>query len=147
MTTLWQSESTIVDRVRITSRLNDPQAAQLRIANLLEAADLRPSRFPRSAILCVRKLLDPAPGAKWLDSRNVHLPAEWEESATRELDRLAAQAVRPALIAVPPLAQAVLFLDRAELLSCLALDWMHGALRANWWWCSLLRHGDANAAL
>lgn len=141
MLSSWQGDNTIIDCVRIRAQLSDPGAVQQKIGHLLRNAALRPSRLPLAAILFLRKLQDPAPGTRWNYER-VHPPREWEESATRELDRLAAQAVRPALASVPPSAQAVLFLDRAELLACLAADWLQGTLRANWWWVTLLKRGD-----
>lgn len=141
MSTLWQSDNTIVDHVRIRLPAEYSPVAQQRTEHLLRNAVLRPSRLPLSAILFLRKLQDPAPHTRW-DCERVHPPREWEESATRELDRLAAQALRPALAPVPPSAEAVLFLDRSELLACLAADWLQGTLRANWWWFTLLKRGD-----
>src|SRR5262245_30232674 len=121
MSTLWESDRTIIDCVRIRTRDGDPDHARQKIARLLGNAELHPSRLPVSAIFCLRKLRDPAPDARW-DHERVHPPPAWEQAVTRELDRLTAAAVRPALGPVPPSAQAVLFLDRAELLACLTAD-------------------------
>jgi hypothetical protein len=143
--TFRNRDCTVIDRVRIRSRVTDSLAAQQRIANLLCNAVLRPARLPPWAILHVRKLYDPLPHTRWLDERRVHLPPEWEEAAAQELDCLAAQAVRPALAPVPPSAQAVLFLDRAELLMCLAADWLQGTMGANWWWITLLKRGGPDS--
>jgi hypothetical protein len=144
MSTPWESDTTTVGCVRIRTRGGDPQHARQKIGRLLGNAELRPSRLPLSSVLCLRNLQLPAPGTQWNHER-VHPPREWEESATQELDRLAAQAARPALAPVPPSAQAVLFLDRAELLACLTADWLLGTLRTNWWWFTLLKRIDADS--
>ena len=146
MGTLWESDSTIIDCVRIKSRGGDPEQARQKIGRLLANADLRPSRLPISSILCLRKLRDPAPDVRWEHER-VRPQRAWEESVTRELDRLTAAAVRPALAPVPPTAQAVLFLDRAELLACLTADWLHGTANSNWWWFTLLKSGAAEQVI
>ena len=142
MTSLWQNDRTLIGRVRIRTRLADPQAAQQKIARLLSSAVMRQSRLPPSSILCVRRLRDPLPGTRWLDGLSVHLGAEWEQAVTDELDRLAAGAAYPARAAVPLSAAAVAFLDRAEFLACLAQDWLAGTLEANWWWLALIQSGD-----
>ncbi len=142
MTTLWQDDSTVIERVRIRSRLHDSLAAQQRIGDLLRSAELRSSRLPASATLVVRHLRDPLPRTPWLTRARVRLPNEWEESVTRELDRFAAGARRPALAPVPSSAGAVVFLDRSELLACLAADWLQGTMRSKWWWSSFLRQSD-----
>jgi len=94
----------------------------------------------------LRKLRDPAPEVRWEHER-VRPPLAWEQSVTKELDRLTAAAVRPALAPVPPTAQAVLFLDRAELLACLTADWLHGTAKSNWWWFTLLKSGAAEQVI
>src|SRR5262249_12996462 len=43
---------------------------------------------------------------------------------------------------VPANADAVLFADRAELLACLANDWLIGQLTLHWWWRGLLKAMD-----
>ena len=140
MTRLRQSDA-LIGRVRIRTSLADPQAAQQRVARLLNAAGIHQSRLPPSAILCVRTLRDPSRTA-WLDSTLTQLPLDWECAVTRQLDALAAGAVYPARSAAPPSANAVAFLDRAEWLACLARDWLKGTLRTNWWWFTLLQSGD-----
>lgn len=147
MTTLCQRESTIVDRVRIRSRYGDRLAAQQKIGHLLGHAELRPSALPPAAILIVRRLHGQEPRTGWLDDHRIYLPPEWQEAATRELDRFMAQAARPALTPVPSSADAVLFADHAELLACLALDWLRGTLRTNWWWSTFLKHGTPEVSL
>ena len=147
MTSLWRNDNTTIGRVTVRSRAEDPLAAQQRVDNLLRSADMRQSRLPPSSILFVRKLQDPLPDTRWLSTNHVYLPQAWEQAVTRELDRLAAVAVRPLFDAVPPSAEAVVFRDQAELLACLTEDWLRGTLRANWWWHTLLRSGDLSLLL
>lgn len=136
MTTLWKTDATVVGRVRIRRRGDMRQA----IDRLLRNADLRPSRLPHSSILCIRKMQDPCPKS-WWDHQRLYPPREWEQSATQTLDCLAARAVRPAVAPVPASAEAVLFVDGAELLACLTADWLKGKLHTNWWWFTLFKRG------
>src|SRR5439155_3672179 len=74
-------------------------------------------------------------------------PAPWLSAVRGSLDHLARQAARPALAPVPAGAEAVLFRDWAELLACLAVDWLDGEAARRWWWRNLLGAGDVRAAL
>jgi hypothetical protein len=145
MSTRWQSETAIIGRLRIRTPAGD--ATQQRIGAVLRNAELRPSRLAAPAILCLHRFRDPAPGIRWADYNDTYPPPSWQNWVTQELDRLVAQAVRPALTAVPGSAEAVLFADRAEMLACLALDWLSGIVRGNWWWATLLRRDDPQAVL
>jgi hypothetical protein len=147
MTSIRRSDGVMIRRVRITSRLADPTAAQRRIALLLGSADMRQSRLPPSAILCVRKMRDPLPQTKWLDPARSNLPREWEEAACMQLNRLAAGAALPGRGPVAPSAAAVVFLDQADLLACIARDWLEGTAHDKWWWLLLLSSVDPAAAV
>lgn len=131
-------DSTIV-RMRVKATNLDPLTAQLRLSRLLSGAQLRPSGLPRSAILFVRKLRDPLPGALQLESHDLRPPRVWEEALATQLGRMLDTAARPARGAVPSDSDAVIFLDHSELLACLARDWFESALSARWWWQSVLR--------
>jgi hypothetical protein len=143
----WQSDGTIIDVVHIRSGSVDPLKDQRRIGALLRRAELRPSRLLPTSVLCVRKMLDPLPGMNWLEDEHVGVPMEWEQAATRQLDSMVAGAARPAFGAVARTSEAVLFMDRAELLACLAHDWVQGTVHRNWWWAGLLRHGHSDVVL
>jgi len=84
-----------------------------------------------SAVLCVREL-----------SVHVRSRARYMQSGSSvmdaEMERLARNAARPALGPVPANAEAVVFADKAELLSCLARDYVHHLLLQGWWWRVLL---------
>ena len=84
-----------------------------------------------TAVLCVREM-----------SVHVQSRARYVKSGSSilgaEMERIARQAVRPAHGPVPPNAEAVVFADRAELLSCLARDYVRHLLLQGWWWRVLL---------
>jgi len=69
-------------------------------------------------------------------------PGDWERAVANSLTRLARNAARPALEAVPANAEAVLFADRAEVLACLASDWCEGSAHTRWWWQGLFKEMD-----
>jgi hypothetical protein len=137
----------MVDRVRIRSRCGDQLAEQQKIGSLLRNSELHSSSLPPAAILIVRRLRGQEPATGWLNYKSIYLPTDWQESVTRDLDKLTARAARPALAFVPASAQAVLFADHAELLACLARDWLRGNLRTNWWWSTFLKHSTPEASV
>jgi len=131
---------TTITRLRVKSARLDPLTTQLRAARLVQVCDLQPHALPPAAILCIRTLRDPLPGKLALHhSLSVRPAPEWQRALTESLDALARNAARPFLGSVPTTAQAVVFMDRAELLACMARDWLNGDLIHHWWWKSLLR--------
>ena len=128
-----------VEHVRLRGAQMDAPAARQRLSYLLSSVTLRPSRMSPSAVLVVRSMSDPLPGAitKQFASAASPSPA-WEGAAQARLSALCAEAARPARSAVRPSAEAVLFADHSELLACLALDLGTGTELA-WWWKSILR--------
>ena len=127
-----KSERTVVRRLRVRGGAGVRDAGS-RIAQALAASTLRPATFPPSAILCVRRLVDPAPG-HLVRHLAVRPSPEWELAVRDRLTQLWRDAARPALGPVPSNAEAVWFADSAELLACLAADWRDGRLRTHWWW-------------
>jgi hypothetical protein len=140
MSFLEFADKTMINRVLIQSRLSDPPSAQRRVAGLLATARWD-THLPPSAVLRIRRLYDPLPGADWLDRNRVVPSQQWEQALGRNLDHLASEAARPVSNPVPPSAEAVLFLDKAEMFTCLARDWLGGTLRTNWRW-SIFRLQD-----
>jgi hypothetical protein len=132
-------DRTYIRKVRAASAGGDASALQLRLASSLSGLDLRPGCLPRSAIACVRRLPDPMPGVLRRTRTGEPPPRAWESAARDALDRLVSAAAHPARGEVRPDAQAVVFADEAELLACLAQDWLAGAVSARWWWRSLFR--------
>ena len=133
------SETTIIRHLRVQAARLDPQTARLRAEFALSAADLRPPGLSPAAVLCVRRLRDPRPGGLDLRRPGQTAPRAWQAAVQDALANLARGAARPANEAVPAGAEAVLFADQAELIACLARDWLEGHIFERWWWHSLLR--------
>ncbi len=128
----WPGGATRVGRLRVRGGA-DPQGVRA----LLGAADLHAPGLAPTAILCVRRLSARPPRAPVGPA-----PPEWERAVRACLEQWARRAARPALGAVPANAEAVLFADRAELLACLARDWLAGDVAGPWWWRSLFATTD-----
>jgi hypothetical protein len=128
------ADRTQVRLLRLRGAVAGDTTASQRAARLLAAASARPATLTRSAVLCVRCLADPRPGALRLDSGAIRPPPDWEAAVGEALEHELRAAARPAHGAVPAGANAVLFADRAELLACLAADWVRGELASRWWW-------------
>ena len=153
------SEAVVIGRVRVRTQdlsglvkpdrslaARDPLLLRLRAAHLLETADLIPPNLPPGAILTIRRLVDPLPGRLSLDQAQLTPDQTWQAALTGQLAGLAAHAEQPMRQAVSAGAAAVLFADQAELLACLATDWLAGQLLNRWWWRETLRNrppGDA----
>jgi hypothetical protein len=138
--------STAIHKLRIHTAERDAHAVEQRVAALLNAADLRPRALPPSSILVVRRIGPGLPPLR-VDGHSVRPPADWQEAVLDALDRLARLAQRPAGAPVAERAESVLFLDRAELLACLAADWVAGTLASRWWWPDLFPRADLEAAV
>ena len=136
-----------IRRVRLKARGQDPLTLNFRISRVLATVEFRPSGLPSSAVLCVRSFKDPLPGTLRLAGGPESVSTEWRNAAAASMDRLFRAAARPA--AAPPStgAEAVLFLDRAELLACLARDWCDADGTPRWWWESLFPGLDLARAL
>src|SRR6185369_88620 len=141
-----RSNDTTIARIRLMSSSADPAAVQLRLASLLSGAQFRPVLPGPAAIVYIRKLRDPLPGRLKLNS-GCALSAAWERAVSESISQLAGNAARPALGQVPADAESVLFLDRSEMLACLASDWIEGRAILHWWWRSLFRASDVTSAV
>lgn len=127
-------QQTRVGLLRIRAAATDPLAVQMRGHAALRPLDLRPPAMPPHAILCVRRMSDPLPGAIDLRTSYASRATEWERAARTVIARAFSSAVRPLREpAVATDAEAVLFEDRAELLACAARDVARGA-RPAWYW-------------
>jgi hypothetical protein len=131
------AERITVGRLRVRTLPLHSAAAPARVASLLAGAELRPRQLAPGALLCVRRLADPAPGTLRLDGASVRPPDRWREQVVDSLDEALGRAARPAREAVPAGAESVLFADRAELLAALASVWCDGTAVTHWWWRSV----------
>ncbi|HEX4525402.1 MAG TPA: hypothetical protein VH108_01515, partial [Gaiellaceae bacterium] len=132
--------ATRIERVHVHEDALDAGRARLRLGSLLERAELRPPGLPPAAVLCVRHVRDPLPGALRLETADARPPPDWARAFVESLERKLRSAARPAHEAVPAAAEAVLFADRAELLACLARDARDGTAWLHWWWRDM--HGS-----
>lgn len=92
------------------------------------------SSIPPAAVLIVRRLDDPHPGALSRERVHMRVPAQWEQSLRASIADLYAGAARPARGPVDPDAAAVVFADEAEMLACLIRDVVGSEVGNRWWW-------------
>ena len=123
-------------RVRAAPRDGPGLRAGLDLA--IATVDLRPPGLPPAAILVVRRLADAKPGSVHLRGEAASVDAAWAAATRAAIERLAAQAARPARGPVGRRAEAVLFSDRAELVACLLADVLRGEAGDRWWWRLIL---------
>src|SRR5258706_2447027 len=135
----WNQDETSLGRVRLRGVADDPLIARLRIERVLADTVVGAAGLPPSAILCIHTLADPLPGSIRVRGEATRATALWKRAVRSALDRHAHHAARPGLGPVSSGAAAVLFLDQADLLACLAADWCDGAIAGRWWWRSLFR--------
>lgn len=133
---------TVIGKLRLRGADLEPLSARLRLESLLGGAHLMPVGLPPSATVCIRRLMDPKPGVLPVRQHALRPPAAWDEAVVSALEAQVARAARPALGAVPPDAEAVLFADPAELMACLASDVSRGSALAHWWWRGLFPNAD-----
>ena len=138
----WGHEKTVVRRLRVRGRKLDPLAAQLRLDNLLQTTELHPAWLPPSAIVCLHQLRDPLPRVLKLQSRSAMQSLAWQQAVSAVVQEKIRSAVRPVSAEVSSEASAVIFNDQAELLACLAMDWLEDRLGSRWWWRSLFKDQD-----
>jgi hypothetical protein len=123
-------DTTAIGTLRIVGGARDRLAIQLDMQRGLAGSRVAPAGLPATAILCVRQVRVAVP-------RHDGQGELAFEALRLALDDLARCAVRPARGTVPPQAEAVVFADRAELLACLAGDWLAGRAAERWWWRGL----------
>jgi hypothetical protein len=120
----------------------DPLLCRQRLSRLLDEADITLDGFPRSAIVCLRRVRTTVDDVL-LNSSYVRGSREgWRRQIRTSVEQVARRAYRPARDVVPTMADAVWFADQAELLACLAYDWCTGTASLHWWWKGLFRGGD-----
>ncbi len=106
---------------------------RVRSESLLRSLQLQPPGLPERAVLVVRRMkLGPVDGTT----------GERTRAALADLRRVAA---RPAAGPVEPSADAVLFEDEAELLTCLTADLVHGVAGRRWYWRQIVPSISAEA--
>src|SRR5438094_5683824 len=123
----------------------DTSAVRRQAHRLLSIADLEPSSMPKSAVLVVRHIDDPAP-RELMKRQDAILPAaSWLRAARSALADCFDGAARPIDGPVPPSANAVRFDDESQLLACLARDYLAGDAPVRWWWRALFQDTSHDA--
>ncbi len=122
-----------VSRVIVRGRSRDLLAFRRDLEQGLGSLDWHPQGLPETAILCVRTLADPLAGG-WRHGRPTPV---WRATFQDALAQAAKDASHPARETVGANVNAVRFSNQAELLACLARDWLRKDPTMNWWWRSL----------
>ncbi|CAN5806343.1 hypothetical protein BH20ACI4_BH20ACI4_12100 [soil metagenome] len=133
---------TVISRLSVKSGKSDPLLLRMRFERFFGAGNFLPAGLPPKAIICIKKLRDPAPHSLNLYRNDSGYADEWQKKVAGQIEELFRRAVRPISESVPALAESVVFLDKTELLACLANDWCRGILNQNWWWQSLFPNLD-----
>jgi hypothetical protein len=133
-----QIAGSTIGRLHVRIPANAASEAGPRCTTAIRVLDLQPPGMAPDAVLCVRSLPDPLPGAIDLRGADQRPPLAWESAARTALARLLQRAARPARELVVSDVDAVFFADRAELMACMARDASLGALGRCWWWRHLL---------
>jgi len=140
----------IISRLRVGGNYGDALGARLNFERLFGAADFHPAGFPKSAIVCIKKLHAPSLEKRRFSYRDFQLSLDWQSGVQSEIEKLYRRAFRPIHESVPAQAESIVFADNAELLACLASDWCEGILAERWWWRSLfpnLHHAQTVARI
>ena len=136
-----------VRRLRVRTRGRDSPPVRSRLRRAIEALPGQSEALPRDAILCIRRLTDPLPGGWRVSAGDAQPTAAWASRWQAVLEDRLRHAARPARGVVPAGAEAALFADSAELLACLARDWLQGTGAEAWWWSVLFPSTDLATAL
>jgi len=131
----FDEDSLCIRRLRVRAGVRTSHAdLQLAFSRTLNSADVNAALLPE-AILCVRRFAHPFAGK--LTATSAERAASWSRAMREALRAWGARASRPARELVGANANAVLFANHAELLACLALDWLRDNATGRWWWQSL----------
>jgi hypothetical protein len=129
---------TLISKLRVKGFGVDSLAARLSFEKMFSENDFLPKGLPAKAIICIKHLRDPKPQTLQLQGFNLGNSSRiWQHSVSAEIERLYRRAVRPIRETVPTNTECIVFADDAELLACLAKDWIRGNLNECWWWKSL----------
>lgn len=124
-------------RTRLGPADTDAFATRMHLERLLATISPDVTGLSPTAIVCVRKISDPLPGALDARAKSSRSSEKWERGLRETLERRIRGAARPAFESVPADADAVLFTDRAEMLWCLVRDGCQRAAWSQWWWPAL----------
>src|SRR5260221_13225503 len=101
------ADETVVGRLRLKARGQDPLAARLQAAALFGLLSLEPGGLAPNAILCIRSLRDPKPGLLAEPASGMRARLLWDRAVNERIQDLARHTARPFGRAWPCNAQAV----------------------------------------
>jgi hypothetical protein len=133
-----------INTLRIVGDVDDSLAFQLRLQSLLSSTNFSIPGVSPASVVCIRSLPDPRPRTLRMVRSELEGAGAWSKALTQSLSVTVNRAVRPANGIVPSNADCILFADRAEMLACLASDWLSGLLWSRWWWKILLPAGHSS---
>src|SRR5215204_5080698 len=133
----WRENLSIISRLKIAGKQADALSARLFFERLFGGANFHPPGIPARSVVCIRKINAPPFKNYRPDFGTANLALDWETGIRREVEKSSRRAFRPIRETVPANAESVVFEDRAEMLACLAQDWLGGALAEHWWWRAL----------
>src|SRR5436853_2754997 len=143
----FEPGKTYIRKLRATYSGRDAFAVQNHLARALSLMELHPAGLPPSAIVCIRTFQEPLPGSLRLQPSSHDSRLAWERAIAAALAQLVRKAARPALGTVGASEEAVIFLDRSEMLACLASDWCDGCVTTRWWWQILFKNAEVAPAI
>src|SRR4051812_48393691 len=133
-----------INKLRIVGDVDDALAFQLRLQSLLSSTDFSSPGVSPASVVCIRSLPDPRPRTLRLVRSELEGADVWSDALTKSIAGKVSSAARPATEALLNNADCVLFADRAEMLACVAADWLNGFFGRRWWWKLLLPAGDSS---
>jgi hypothetical protein len=125
--------------LRVRGASAGAQAVRLRLAQLLNSADLRPPGIAPASVLLVRRVDDPLPGRLAPKQRATRIDNRWEAAVRAELEARYREAARPQRGRLSGDPAAVLFADETEMLACLSLALGSRGAGQSWWARAVLR--------
>ena len=127
------SQASVLRKVTLRGGDGDALRARQRLEQALQGVEWAPSGLPPQAVLLVRRMV--------LAPRSTAAPVHANalaQQVSQALQACAGSARRPWLQDDAATAEAVLFLDEAELAACLVRDALGGRVTAHWWWRAVL---------
>jgi hypothetical protein len=136
-----------IRQLRATTDARDALALRMQLTSVLARLPLHPPGLPPAAIVCIRHLRDPLPGALGLTSHPTQSTQRWAQACADSIERCYDRAPRPIEGFVPAATESIVFNDQAELLACLAADWCNGRAQVRWWWQVLFKQSEFTQTL
>ena len=130
-----RENNSVISKLKVSGNRRDALSERLFFERLFGAANFHPPGISERALVCIRKIQAPPPENKRQGSGVLAL--DWEIGIRRRVEQMLRRAFRPVRETVPAEALCVIFEDRAEMLACLARDWLTGSLTSCWWWRAL----------